>query len=134
MATALDRHVALIGFMGAGKTTVGAQVAARIGRPFHDVDAAVEHRANQTIAEYFDAFGEEAFRRREDEETVRALGLDTPHVLALGGGAVMSDPVREALRKRAVAILLEVDVATAWERARESLRPLARDEPHFRRL
>ena len=134
MASPLDRHLALAGFMGAGKTTLGLEVAERIGRPFHDVDAAVEHGSQHTIAEYVDAFGEEAFRRNEEKETLSALAVDTPHVVALGGGAVTSKAVRDALRTRAITVVLDVDVGTAWERARQSDRPLARDEAQFRRL
>ncbi|MFN2470136.1 MAG: bifunctional shikimate kinase/3-dehydroquinate synthase [Gaiellaceae bacterium] len=134
MERVLDRHLALVGFMGAGKTTLGAEVAKRIGRPFHDVDAALEDALGETIAEQFDRRGEEAFRRFEEEETVRALEVHAPCVLALGGGAVTSEAVRAVLRRRAVTVLLDVDADTAWERARGAGRPLARDESRFRAL
>ena len=59
---ALDRHLALVGFMGAGKSTVGPEIAERLGRPFVSVDAVVEERAGLTVAELFAERGQEEFR------------------------------------------------------------------------
>ena len=127
MATAVDRHIALIGFMGAGKTTVGDEVARRTGRPFVDTDRVIEAR-HGPIDELF-AQGEPEFRRLEAEVVDEALGRAEPSVIALGGGAY------EAARSdRALAVWLQVDAATAWERSRDSGRPLAHDESHFREL
>jgi shikimate kinase / 3-dehydroquinate synthase len=116
--------------MGAGKTTLGRAVAERIGREFRDLDPAVA----EDIPAFFREHGEAAFRRREEEVTVRELGSESPAVLSLGGGAVTSAPVRDALRERAVTVLFDVDVDTAWERVRGGDRPLAQDESDFRRL
>ena len=127
MATAVDRHLALIGFMGAGKTTVGQEVARRTGRPFVDTDAEIEAR-HGPIAELFER-GEEEFRRLEAVVVEEMLGRAEPSVIALGGGAY------EAARSdRALAVWLQVDVSTAWERSRRSGRPLAQDETRFREL
>ena len=67
---ALGRHLALVGFMGAGKTTVGREVAERLGRPFFDADEEIERRTGTTIAELFQD-GEERFRRVEEESPFR---------------------------------------------------------------
>ena len=128
------RHVALIGFMGAGKSTVGAEVAKRIGRPFRDLDRELETALQVSIASYFAEAGEEAFRKREALATVAALGDPEPAVLALGGGAVTSRAVREELGRRAVTVLLEVDAATAWERSQGGDRPLAQERGAFTAL
>jgi len=120
---ALNRHLVLVGFMGAGKTTVGAEVARRLGREFIDTDDALD--VNVLIHD------EPAFRAAE-AETVRAALASKPAVLAVGGGAVETPEVREFLLEELV-VLLDVDVATAWERTRGSDRPLARDESEFRR-
>jgi shikimate kinase/3-dehydroquinate synthase len=127
----LSKHVALIGFMGAGKSTVGAQVAERIGRPFRDLDRELEAALQTSIASYFAEAGEEAFRTREAVATVAALRDPRAAVLALGGGAVTNGAVREELRRRAVTVLLEVDAATAWERSQGADRPLARERGAF---
>jgi 3-dehydroquinate synthetase/shikimate kinase len=128
---ALGKHLALIGFMGAGKTTVGRAVAERIHRPFVDTDADIERR-HGPIPELFEG-GEEEFRRLEEQVVAEALA-GPPAVLALGGGAVLSARTRERLSAHAYTVLLDVDVDSAWERVRGSNRPLARDEAAFRRL
>jgi shikimate kinase / 3-dehydroquinate synthase len=127
VATALDRHIALIGFMGAGKSTVGKEVARRTGRPFVDTDAEIEAQ-HGPIADLF-ARGEAEFRQLEALVVEKELSAAEPSVIALGGGAY------EAARSdRALAILLDVDPDTAWERSRDSGRPLAQDEVAFREL
>ncbi len=125
------RHVALVGFMGAGKTTIGEEVARRIGLPFRDLDREVEEALGAPIESFFAAEGEEAFRARESERTVSALRDPRPAVLALGGGAVTLEPVREALREYALTVLVDVDVETAWGRVEGSSRPLAREREAF---
>jgi shikimate kinase/3-dehydroquinate synthase len=127
VATAVDRHIALIGFMGAGKSTVGKEVARRTGRPFVDTDAEIETR-HGPIDELFER-GEPEFRRIETEVVEEALSAGEPAVIGLGGGAF------EAARSdKAFAVLLDVDVDTAWERSRTSGRPLAQEERAFRAL
>jgi shikimate kinase/3-dehydroquinate synthase len=128
---ALGRHLALAGFMGAGKTTVGTKVAELTHRPFVDLDAEIEAR-HGPIPELFER-GEPEFRRLEENVLAEALaGPDS--VVALGGGAVLSSLNRERLRERAFTVHLEVDVEDAWARVRGSNRPLARSEGDFRRL
>jgi shikimate kinase/3-dehydroquinate synthase len=130
---ALGRHLALVGFMGSGKSTVGREVAERLGRPFLDLDQAIEERAGKTIPELFDERGEEGFRQIEAHAVRVALAATEPGVIALGGGAVTTVANREAL-SAALTVLVDVDVETAWARVRGSDRPLARDEARFRRL
>jgi shikimate kinase / 3-dehydroquinate synthase len=115
----------LIGFMGAGKSTAARALAGA------DSDALVEAELGCSIEAFFDREGEAAFR--EVEERVVCELLDrAPEVVALGGGAVLSERVRAALREHTVA-LLEVDAETAWARAAKSGRPLARDREAFER-
>jgi shikimate kinase/3-dehydroquinate synthase len=133
VAPALAKHVALIGFMGAGKTTLGKQVAERIGRRFVDLDQELEREAGERIAVLFRQ-SETDFRIREARKTIEMLEHRAPAVLALGGGAVASESVRNALREHAFTVLVDVDVDEAWERARGGDRPLAQDELHFRAL
>ena len=131
MVGALGRHLALAGFMGAGKSTVGASVAEATARPFVDLDALVERR-HGPIPELF-ARGEAEFRRIE-EETLAEVLAGPESVIALGGGTVLSPLNRERLRARAFTVYLDVDVETAWARVRGSDRPLAQREDEFRRL
>ena len=134
-ANALSRHLALAGFMGAGKTTLGQEVARRLGRRFVDLDVEIERRTGATVEEIFARDGEPAFR--VTEETIAAAVLDTPDpaVVALGGGAVLSTATRELLARRAFTVLLEVEPGVAWERASTAGgRPLALDEEAFHAL
>jgi 3-dehydroquinate synthetase len=125
---ALGRHVALIGFMGAGKTTIAPVLAGRLGRRAIEVDAGLP------VTAIFGTQGEQAFRVQEAKRVLDAIGSREPAVLDLGGGAVKSPSVRDALANAAFTILLDVDASTAWERCVGSDRPLAQHEEQFRAL
>ncbi len=116
--------------MGAGKSTVGADVARRLGRAFLDVDGAIEN-AHGPIWELFEREGEAAFRELEAAFVRDAGARPEPAVIAVGGGAVETRQLLEELD--ALVVLLDVDVETAWLRVQGSNRPLARDEAEFRR-
>jgi shikimate kinase/3-dehydroquinate synthase len=134
VAGALNKHIALVGFMGAGKSTLGRQVAERLGRPFIDVDAELENLTGRSIRQLFEAEGEAFFRTKEAKVTVERLHTSPPAVLALGGGALGSSQVRDALRERAFTVHVEVEPDEAWHRVRDEGRPLAQDELEFRAL
>lgn len=131
---ALGRHVALVGFMGAGKSTLARLLAARIGREWIDADRAIEGRTQLSISQFFAQKGELEFRVAEASIAREKLRSDVPAVIALGGGAVKTPEVREALRRHALTVLVDADVDEAWKRASGSDRPLAQDETQFRRL
>ena len=97
-------RVVLVGPMGAGKTTVGRMLAERWGVPFRDIDDLVEQAEGRTVSDIFVDSGEEHFRALERAAVTRALG-EHPGVLALGGGAVMSEDTRATLAGHAVVFL-----------------------------
>jgi shikimate kinase/3-dehydroquinate synthase len=115
--------------MGAGKSTVGPEVARRLDRPFRDVDDEVE-RAHGPIWELFEREGEAAFRDLEARFVRDVCGTREPSVVAVGGGAVETRGLLQELD--AFVVHLETDVDTAWARVQGSNRPLARDETEFR--
>jgi shikimate kinase / 3-dehydroquinate synthase len=133
-ANALGRHLALAGFMGAGKTTIGREVARRLDRPFVDLDHEIEREAGATIEDLFARNGESGFRLIEAGVAASMLDRPEPSVIALGGGAVISPDTRDLLSRRAFTVLLEIDPDTAWQRVRQSRRPLAIDEESFHSL
>jgi shikimate kinase/3-dehydroquinate synthase len=120
--------------MGAGKTTLGLEVARRLGREFVDLDREIAQTARETIPELFARRGEREFRVLEQAAAVDTLRRGKPAVVALGGGAVTSPAIRTALHDHALTVHVEVDPGIAWERARGADRPLAREEGQFRAL
>jgi shikimate kinase/3-dehydroquinate synthase len=132
-AHALERHIALVGFMGAGKTTRGEEVASHVGRRFVDIDREIE-KGGDSIATIFERDGESAFRAAEASALGRVLATGEKLVVALGGGALETDETRALLRETAFVVWLPVDPATAWNRVSGSDRPLARNEAAFAAL
>ncbi|MFZ0039718.1 MAG: bifunctional shikimate kinase/3-dehydroquinate synthase [Solirubrobacteraceae bacterium] len=125
--------LAMIGFMGAGKSTAARSAAAALGADAVDVDATIEERLGKPIAQIFSEDGEPAFREAEERITLELLQEPAgPRVLALGGGALGSAAVREALRAHLVA-WIDIDSETAWRRCQGTGRPLAKDRGEFTR-
>jgi shikimate kinase / 3-dehydroquinate synthase len=138
LAAAPSRALVFIGFMGAGKTTVAAEVASALGVKALDSDRLLEQALGHSIAEEFQQRGEASFRAAEEQLACQLLEQARPgSVIALGGGSVLSQRVRSALEPH-VTVLLDIDAQTAWRRAgagrgREK-RPLAADRDVFDEL
>lgn len=128
--------LALTGFMGSGKSSVGAAVAARLGWRFVDLDEEFVRRGNGPIADFFAAQGEPAFRAKECELLAEVLAQEgqTGLVVALGGGTLESLKAVEMLSGRRGTVLLDVQPGEAWARVEASGRPLAGDPHSFRAL
>ena len=118
------RPLVLVGLMGAGKSTVGKRLAARMHLPFVDADHEIEQAAGLTITEIFARFGEPEFR--DGERRVIARLIDgRAKVIATGGGAFMQQETRALILQRATAIWLDADIDVLAERvARREGRPL----------
>jgi shikimate kinase len=118
----MNGPIVLVGAPGAGKSTVGALLAERLGVTFRDVDAVIVERTGKPIAEIFTDDGEAAFRALEEQVTAELLPL--PGVLSLGGGAVLSATTRAALRDHRV-VWLKVGLAQSVKRVGlDTARPL----------
>ena len=131
MVGAVDKHLALIGFMGAGKSRLAREVARLTRRPFVDTDEEIETRFGP-IEVLFER-SEPDFRRIEEQVVAEALTGPTA-VIALGGGAVISEATQKRLSRAAFVAWVPVDVDTAWMRVSGSGRPLAQDRERFGRL
>ena len=109
--------------MGAGKSTGARSLAAELGAEALDSDRELERRLGEPVESFFDREGEAAFRAREEELVLELLAREDAPVVALGGGALGSEQVREALAPHTV-VHLEVDPDEAWRRASGKGRPL----------
>ena len=118
------RSIVLVGMMGAGKSTIGRRLSARLGMPFLDADAEIETAAGMSIPDIFESRGEPDFR--DGEARVIARLLDSgPAVLATGGGAFMRQETRDRIRDKAVSIWLKAEAEIIMRRVkRRSDRPL----------
>jgi len=118
------RPIVLIGMMGAGKTTVGRRLAARLGRHFVDSDEEVEKAAGMSIEDIFAAHGETDFRAGEVKVIARLL-KESGMVLGTGGGAFMNPETRELIKQRAISVWIKADFELLFQRvSRRSNRPL----------
>ena len=121
----VERHLALIGLMGTGKSTIGRRCARELVANFIDTDALVEATSAVSIAEIFEAFGEAEFREREVVAVTDACAAPARSVISCGGGAVLDVRNRTALRSHSVVIWLDADVGVLAERVgRTHHRPL----------
>ena len=116
--------IVLVGMPGSGKTTVGRDLAKRLGLRFVDTDHEIEARTGVKIPTIFEIEGEDGFRKRETQ-TLDDLTRESNMVLATGGGAVIRPENRALLRERAVVVFLSVPPPILWERTRhDRSRPL----------
>ncbi|MBN34958.1 MAG: shikimate kinase [Rhodospirillaceae bacterium] len=119
-----DRTIALVGLMGAGKSTIGRRLAARLEIPFVDADTEIEQAAGCTIPEIFERHGEAEFREGERRVIARLL-RGKPKVLATGGGAFMNEETRQKIKAKALSIWLRADLELLMSRvSRRDNRPL----------
>lgn len=125
---AINQNIFLIGLMGAGKTTIGRQIASELSLEFFDSDHEIEKRTGVTITHIFDIEGEDGFRKRETtvlSELTEKKGI----VLATGGGAILKPENRQFLMSRGTTIYLYANVDTLFERtSKDRNRPLLQTE------
>ena len=119
-----ERHVVLVGLMGAGKSTVGRRLAKEMERPFADADEQVELRAGRAIPAIFRTGGEDEFRRLETEVLGDLVARPHPLVIAAGGGAVSRGQNRELLAPRCFVVWLRASAEFLAERTDTAHRPL----------
>jgi shikimate kinase len=128
-------NVALIGFMGAGKSTVGRALAARLGKTFVETDALVEQRASMAIADVFSRYGEQHFRGLE-AAVVQDVAMSRECVISCGGGVVLREDNVSTLRTSAVLVHLDVSPRSVLQRLspQSTERPLLNGPDRDRRV
>jgi shikimate kinase len=126
--------VYLVGMPGSGKSTVGGELAGRLGVPFIDLDVDIARDDGRSITEIFQAEGEEGFRAREAAALVAASTHD-PAVIACGGGVVLEPANRVTLRNTGTCVFLDVPLDVLAARVRPAAdRPLIREQGDLERL
>ena len=130
------RVIAFVGLRGAGKSSLGARLAARLGRRFVEVDAEVERRFGLSLAEIFELHGAEVYRLAEREVLDELLQSDDALVLATGGGIVTESDTWAFLKSHATTIWLRAEPRDHWDRvvAQGDTRPMAGDDRAFANL
>lgn len=117
--------IALIGFMGSGKSTVGRELARKMAYLFVDTDEEIERKAKKSIPEIFEEHGEKYFRRLEEEVLSEIIENNEEMVISTGGGIVLSERNRRILREKTITILLQAGVEELYNRLKdETNRPL----------
>jgi shikimate kinase len=131
MSVCADRHIVLVGMMGAGKSSVGRVIAKRLDRNLFDSDEMVESRTGRTVREIWNDEGEPAFRVLETEVLREAVAAESPSVIAAAGGVVLSDANREVLKEGGAHVVwLLADVDLLLDRVKAGMhRPLLDDNP-----
>ena len=128
----------LVGFMGSGKSTVGRALAEELGWGFADLDEDIEKREGASVTEIFDTRGESGFRQAETaalRERVRSVEAGRPCVIALGGGAFLSEENFQMVSNNGVSVWLDCPFSTVERRLAGFVhRPLARDPEKLREL
>jgi len=130
----LPRKIWLVGFMGAGKTTIGKILARRLDLPLFDLDAEIEATSGRTVRAIFESEGEEEFRRRERVYVDGALGI-SKGVFATGGGTFVAEENRRSILRQGVSVFLDVPFdALAARVPAKADRPLFGNAEQARRL
>lgn len=119
-----DKPIVMIGLMGAGKSRIGRELAAKIDLPFIDSDEEIVKAAGCSIPDIFELYGEEAFRDVEKRVITRLLEGEV-QIIATGGGAFMNDETRKLIGERALSLWLRADLDVLFRRtSRRNTRPL----------
>jgi shikimate kinase len=132
-ATATERFF-LVGFMGTGKSTLGRQVAERMGLPFVDLDERIERSSGRSVSEIFAREGEDGFRRRESQALLELVKEPEQMVVATGGGAFTVDANRLLMKSAGVVVWLDVPIREILARIDGVERPLWKTPQEVRAL
>ena len=129
-----EKPIFLVGFMGAGKTTVGQALANKLKRDFFDLDSVIERRTGKSIQQIFSDHGESEFRRIERQAIEYCRELKRA-VVALGGGAYLAEENRQTLRESGITVWLDCPFEICFERVRgDGSRPLLGTEDEMKSL
>lgn len=128
MIANLPKRIFLCGFMGAGKSVIGQQLADKLERPFQDLDDKVEEKAGQSIPQIFEESGESVFRTIE-RKSLLEIAREFEGIVALGGGSLQNQQLVDQIKKNGLLIFIETPITVILDRISEdNNRPLLLDE------
>jgi shikimate kinase len=128
------KNIFLIGFMGAGKTSVGRALAKKLGLDFRDLDEVIGKELGMTIPDIFARFGEDFFRN-EESDALRSVAHAENQIIATGGGVILREENWEAMKDDGITIYLKASAEVLWNRVKNNLsRPLLQVDDPFERL
>lgn len=135
----ISGHFFITGFMGSGKSTIGKKLAGQLNMPFIDSDNEIEQKYGKAIKDIFRDEGEPYFRKIEEEEIDRVCRREERSVIALGGGALMSEKSLKTVLENGLLIYIESSPEAIWKRTHHSTRrPLmpksSKPEDHRQRI
>ena len=133
-ASQVTERFFLVGFMGTGKTTLGREVAERMGLPFVDLDERIERTSGMSVSEIFTREGEDGFRRRESQALGELIERPEPVVVATGGGAFTGEANRRLMKSAGVVVWLDVPIGEILARIEGLERPLWKTPEEVRAL
>lgn len=123
-----NKKVFLVGFMAAGKTTIGKKIANKLAVPFFDSDKEIENKFKMDINSIFDEYGESQFRKIEEKLILKYVNSSKYNnfIMSLGGGAFINETIRMAINKNGLSIWLNTDIETINSRIQstKNIRPL----------
>ena len=116
-----DKKVFLVGFMAAGKTTVGKKIAKKLAMPFFDSDKEIENKFNMNINNIFDEYGESQFRKIEEKLILEYINSSKYNnfIMSLGGGAFINEAIRMAINKNGLSIWLNTNIEIIYSRIKK---------------
>ena len=120
------KFIVLIGFMGAGKTSLGRRLSEKINLPHIDTDYEIEKIKKMKINNIFEFYGESYFRELEQSTIIDIISKSEAAIISLGGGSFLNLKIREVIKKKCLSIWINVDIDTAYERINNSknIRPI----------
>jgi shikimate kinase len=132
-----QKRIVLVGFMGAGKSSVAEILSHHLNCQWVDLDEFIESNENKTVAEIISNLGEEVFREIESDSLEQIMAAESLRVVSLGGGAWMNEANREIIKKNdCLSFWLNTPFETCWQRISQdkTSRPLAKNKTNARKL
>ncbi len=131
----MNNNIILIGFMGAGKTTIGKKLAKELGKAFIDTDEVIEKKEKKSVSQIFKEEGEQYFRQLEHNLLKQLFLEEKSYIISVGGGLPIQENNKEILKQLGKCIYLQTSKETIWDRLKnDTTRPLLQGENPIKQI